>query len=416
VTARRAGGDSPRASNALDVHLGTERVGVLTRGEHGARFAYDPEWVRRHAGDPARSIALRTPVRADPYDARGVNLHPFFAGLLPEGLRLRSLVRAVKTSEDDLFSLLAAVGPDTVGDVAVTARGEPPIERSTVTPEGSWSDLRFRELLEHSLSLGGVAEHGSVGGIQPKVSAAMISFPIRKRGARRCFLLKLSPPDLPRLVENEAFFMAAARAVGLRVANFELVHDASGEAGLVVERFDRVERPDGTLERVHQEDVCQLLDRYPADKYRLKLQDVSDALVCTSAPVVARLELLRLQAFSYAIANGDLHAKNLSVQRRAVLVSIAPAYDLLSTLPYGDARLALPLEGRDDELTWKHFAAFGERNGVSPSSVRRVLTTLVKRLGPFAERVDEIGLEAKATRHLERTLVARLRALDPGPR
>jgi serine/threonine-protein kinase HipA len=398
------------------VHLGTARVGVLTRSEHGARFAYDPEWVRRHAGDPERSIALRMPVRADPYDSRGVNLHPFFAGLLPEGLRLRSLVRAVKTSEDDLFSLLAAVGPDTVGDVAVTAHGEPPIERSTVTPDGSWSDLRFRELLEHSLSLGGVTAHGSVGGIQPKVSAAMISFPIRRRGARRRFLLKLSPPDLPRLVENEAFFMAAARAVGFRVANVELVHDASGEAGLVVERFDRVERPDGTLERVHQEDVCQLLDRYPADKYRLKLQDVSDALACTSAPVVARLELLRLQAFSYAIANGDLHAKNLSVQRRAALASIAPAYDLLSTLPYGDAKLALPLEGRDDELTWKHFAAFGERNGVSPPSVRRVLTTLVKRLGPFAERVDEIGLEAKATRHLERTFVARLQALDPGPR
>lgn len=43
---------------------------------------------------------------------------------------------------------------------------------------------------------------------------------------------------------------------------------------------------------------------------------------------------------------------------------------------------------------------------MSPPSVRRVLTTLVKRLGPFAERVDEIDLEGKATRHLERTLVA----------
>jgi hypothetical protein len=48
--------------------------------------------------------------------------------------------------------------------------------------------------------------------------------------------------------------------------------------------------------------------------------------------------------------------------------------------------------------------------------VRRVLTTLVKRLGPFAARLDAIGLEAKATRHLERTLVARLRALDPAAR
>ena len=81
---------------------------------------------------------------------------------------------------------------------------------------------------------------------------------------------------------------------------------------------------------------------------------------------------------------------------------------LLSTLPYGDAKLALALEGRDEALTWKHLAAFGERNGVRPASVRRVLATLVKRLGPFAARLGEIGLDLKATRHLERTLVARL--------
>ncbi|MEQ1891113.1 MAG: HipA domain-containing protein [Planctomycetota bacterium] len=398
----------------LDVYLGDARVGALRRTERGARFTYDEEWARRHAGAPDRSIALRMPVRAEPYESLGVNLHPFFAGLLPEGLRLRALVRAVKTSEDDLFSLLAAIGPDTVGDVSLTAPGELPADRSTEAQAGAWSELRFRALLERSLSLEGTRTHSSVAGVQPKVSAAMISFPVRKRGGRVHYLLKLSPPELPRLVENEAFFMAAARAVGLRTAPVELVRDATGEVGLAVERFDRVARPDGTIERVHQEDICQLLERYPADKYRLKLQDVSDALAFTSAPVVARLELLRLQAFSYAIGNGDLHARNFSVSRRAGLVATTPAYDLCSTLPYGDAKLALALEGRDERLTWKHFVAFGERNGVRAASIRRVLTTLVQRLGPCAARLSEIGLDAKATRHLERTMRTRLAALDPG--
>lgn len=407
-------GSSARAAEALDVHLGAARVGALARTEHGARFSYAPDWVRQHAGDPARSIALRMDVRAEPYEVRGVNLHPFFAGLLPEGLRLRALVRAVKTSEDDLFSLLAASGADTVGDVSVTAPGEGPAERSVEATGASWSAVRFGELLERSLSPAGAVAHSSVAGVQPKVSTAMISLPVRRRAGRAHHLLKLSPPEFPRLVENEAFFMAAARSVGLRTATVELVHDADGVAGLAVERFDRVVGADGATERIHQEDLCQLLDRYPADKYRLKLQEVFDALALTTAPVVARLELLRLQAFSYAIANGDLHAKNLSVQRRAGLVTSAPAYDLLSTLPYGDARLALALEGRDEGLTWKHFAAFGERNGVSAASVRRVLGTLVRRLGPWADRLAEIGLAAKATRHLERTLRTRLAALDPG--
>jgi serine/threonine-protein kinase HipA len=268
-------------------------------------------------------------------------------------------------------------------------------------------------LLERSLALDSVAAHSSFAGVMPTVSAAMISVPLRKRGTPRNYLLKLSPPDVPRLVENEAFFMAASRAAGIETAEVELVRDARGEAALVVERFDRVAASDGNVQRIHQEDVCQLLGRYPADKYRLKLQDVSDALEVASAPVVARLELLRRQAFAYAVANGDLHAKNLSVLRNSGLIALAPSYDVVSTLPYGDAKLALALEGRDERLTWKHFVAFGERNGVSAASVRRVLASLVKRLGPFAERVDEIGLDARPTSQLEKAMAKRLAALDP---
>ena len=402
-----------RELEALDVHLGEQRAGRLVRTEHGARFEYDSGWVERHAGDPDRAIACRMPVRREPYDSPGVNLHSFFAGLLPEGLRLRALQRAVKTSEDDLFSLLATIGADTVGDVSVTEPGASPAERAEDTGEREWSRLRFRELLERSLSPAGVAAHSSTAGIQPKVSAAMISLPLRrKQGATHC-LLKLGPPEYPRLVENEAFFMAAAREAGLACARVELVHDADGEAGLVVERFDRERAADGRVKRVHQEDACQLLNRYPADKYRLKLQDLFDALEATSAPLVSRLRLLELQAFSYLIANGDLHAKNVSVQRRAGLFALAPAYDLLSTLPYGDTKLALPLEGRDEGLNWKHFVAFGERNGLSAASVRRSLSRIVDALGPMAARLPEIGLDTRKTAHLERTLLARIAALDP---
>jgi len=402
-----------RGAEALDVHLGVERVGRVRRTEHGARFEYDARWVELHRSDPERSIAIRMPVRAEPYDVAGVNLHPFFAGLLPEGLRLRALVRASKTSEDDLFSLLAAIGADTIGDVSATVDGEAPQERAAVAPQGPWEQMDFRELLERSLALDSVASHSSFAGVMPKVSAAMNSVPLRRRGTTRHYLLKLSPPDFPRLVENEAFFMAASRAAGIETAEVELVRDARGEAALVVERFDRVAAADGNVQRIHQEDVCQLLGRYPADKYRLKLQDVSDALEIASAPVVARLELLRRQAFAYAVANGDLHAKNLSVLRRSGLIALTPAYDIVSTLPYGDAKLALALEGRDERLTWKHFAAFGERNGVSAASVRRVLASLVKRLAPLTERVGEIGLTEKQTSHLAKTMAKRLAALEP---
>jgi serine/threonine-protein kinase HipA len=57
-------------------------------------------------------------------ETEGVNLHTFFAGLLPEGLRFEALVRAAKTSRDDLFSLLLLAGSEAIGDVRVMAIGE----------------------------------------------------------------------------------------------------------------------------------------------------------------------------------------------------------------------------------------------------------------------------------------------------
>jgi serine/threonine-protein kinase HipA len=401
-----------RDVETLVVQRDHRRAGLLTRTTHGARFVYDAEYVASHGQDPAWAVAFTLPVRAEPYEVRGVNLHPFFAGLLPEGLRLRALVRGLKTSEDDLFSLLAAVGEDAVGDVAVTEPGKTPRERSLDIGASTFDQVRFAELLEQSLDLAGGA-HASVAGVQPKVSAVMVSFPVRSRLRGKSYLLKLAPPEFPRLVENEAFFMRLAQAAGLEAARVEIVRDAGGESGLLVERFDRVARADGSFQRLHQEDACQLLDRYPADKYRLGLAEVCAALDVCSAPVVERMKLLRLQAFAYAIVNGDLHARNVSVLTRGATVALSPAYDVLSTLPYGDEHLALAFEGRDKKLKAQHFVAFGARVGVRAAAMTSLLRGIVSAVRPALGRLSEIGLDAKATRHLERTIAARLEALDP---
>ena len=73
-------------------------------------------------------------------------IHPFFAGLLPEGVRLRALVRRVKTSEDDLLSLLVAAGADCIGDVAVV-RDVNARETTPAVDIGALSQVRFAEIL-----------------------------------------------------------------------------------------------------------------------------------------------------------------------------------------------------------------------------------------------------------------------------
>ncbi len=408
-----------RFNEALCVHKGDDPVGELCRTPSGARFAYSPAYAA--LGDaPGRRIALRMPVRAEPYEVRGVNLHPYFAGLLPEGLRLAALVRRAKTSSDDLFTLLAASGGDAIGDVWVTplaGEAEPPApEPIPRLDPRALSRSTFAELLADHLRLG---EPVAVPGVMPKLSAARITVPVRAPAGARQYLLKLAPPDHPRLVDNEAFFMALARAVGIDTAKVRLVHDAAGEAGLLVERFDRRPRPSSPaggatpspFERLHLEDALQFLDRYPADKYRLAIREVMESLEHASAPPVERLRLLERLAFAYLIADGDLHGKNISLLTCDSLTRLSPAYDVLSTLPYGDDRQALEVEGRDQDLARAHFLALGERHGLRPAAIERVLDRLLERLPRHLPRLAEIGLPERQSRRLQRTIEERLRHL-----
>lgn len=294
----------PRALEALDVWCGdraggNHRVGRLTRTQLGSEFRY-------LEGVAGPAIGTRLPVRTAPYAVQGVNLPPWFAGLLPEGLRMRALVRGLKTSEDDLFSMLAAVGGDTVGAVAVAPPGEEPAVSEPVADLDAVSGLSFSELLDASLRFDpatGAGDRQTVAGIQPKASAGMISFPVRTRRARThggaACILKLEPEEHPRLVANEHFFMTVARDVGLDVAKVRLLEDRDGRPGLLVDRFDRGRTATGRLVKFPQEDACQLLDRYPADKYRVSLRDVAEALEVCTAPTPERLRMLQLLAFSF---------------------------------------------------------------------------------------------------------------------
>lgn len=384
-----------------EVRRGEAHVGVISRTSLGSTFEYDEDFYARHRGEPG-GIARHLPYAQRRFESRGVNLHPFFAGLLPEGVRMRALIQHVKTSEDDLLSLLIAAGEDTVGDISVVPEGwRPSIQEGAppLPPE----QLRFAELLAQSLSRGGTGEP-SVPGVQEKISASTISLPLRSAG-HHAYILKLNPRDKPRLIQNEAFFMEMAKACGVEVAPTRLIQDRDGEAGLLVERFDRRwSKASRSLERIHQEDACQFLDRYPADKYRIGVREIAEALLeMQLAPAADLLRLLRLLAFSYVICNGDLHAKNVSVVWDERLgPRLSPAYDLLSTLPYGDRRMALKVDGRDDRLTRKAFATFAARFDLKPRAVDSVLDALCDLTPPWLERLEEIGLAPRKTKDLKR--------------
>lgn len=395
-----------------DVFCDEEKAGVIERTPRGSRFLYAPAFLER-CRRRGWGVGFQVPLQPG-VETEGVNLHTFFAGLLPEGLRLLALERSVKTSSDDLLSLLLAAGSEAIGDVRVVANGEGAAP-APVLDLGALDHVSFADVLAHSLDYRHGGERRLIPGVQPKVSAAMLTLPVRVgRRAQPEAMLKLEPRELPRLVANEFFFMTMARACGVEAAGVAVVHDQDDAPGLLVTRFDR--RAGGTPHRLHCEDGCQFLDRYPADKYRITFKEVADGVRrLSTASKVEVPKLLRLLAFSYLIGNGDLHARNVSLLVDASgLVQLAPAYDLLTTFPYGDRRLAMKVQGRDDNLKRSHLIDVGRQLGINAPVITKLLDELCDASAPFLSRLEEIGFAPKQTRQLEK--VARKRREELGAR
>jgi serine/threonine-protein kinase HipA len=330
-------------------------------------------------------------------------LPSFFLNLLPEGARLDLLLRHAR-SKDDALELLVQVGWDTIGDISVVPHGTPSRSEPAVA-ELAVEDVSFWELFRQGTEANPDA---SIPGVQEKISASTVAFGVRLANQPSA-ILKLNPEQYPRLVQNEFFFLNLARQCGIRVAKAELVTDRDGHTGLLVQRFDRI-KSGRSLAKLHQEDACQLLDLPPSRKYYPSLRSVADAVAgFATAPIVEVTRLLELTMFSYLIGNGDLHAKNISLLWNG-LVTLSPAYDLLSTLAYPqlDKKMALSMDGRDDNFRLSSFTEFGGRFGIPEVAIRKIGERLVAEVEQAIPRLGEIGLADKETEALQRAISKRV--------
>lgn len=403
-----------KAVSDAEVFVGSRLAGHLKRHPHGSSFTYDAAFLEALT-QAEGGIAFNLPYAQANFDSPGESVHPFFAGLLPEGRRLSSLISRVKTSRDDLFSLLLAAGPDTIGDISVRAPGTPN-ETPPVLQIETIEKVDFIALLERVLSTGrkGLNDR-SIPGVQDKLSAEMISMPLAGSKSRD-YILKLSAPHYSRQVENEAYFMKMARLAGLQTAKTRLVKDRNGVSGLLVERFDRV-LESGKIRKLHQEDACQFVNRYPADKYRLSAREVADGIIkFSTAKPVALLRFLQLCAYSYLIGNHDFHGKNVSLFVPAPNdVQLTPAYDLLTTLAYPelDEHMPMAMEGKTKNWKSSTFTQFAARYGMPKGAVEDMLDRLCSKAPLIVEGLPEIGFDEKTNKRIEAAVLDRAKSLAP---
>lgn len=389
-----------RAVQRAEVYKAGRPAATLTRGEGSLTFAYLPGY----AGPPvARTLRLGASVTT-----YGGAVPAFFAGLLPEGRRLRAVQRAAKTSADDDLTLLLMVGSDTVGDVTVFPEGADPVAAPPAVAASDLTTIRFADLLAET----GFVDRRALPGVQDKLSAGMITLPVRFAGTDA--IIKLDPPDYPDAVVNESFFLAVARRLRQPVVESELVHDADGRPGLVVRRFDRL---DGGR-KLAVEDATQLLGRYPADKYAVTSEDAAGAVAAAcAAPLVAARNVFQQFALAWLTGNGDLHGKNLAVvQQPSGEWRVAPVYDVPSTLPYGDRSMALSLQGATEGLSRRRFLAFGSALGLPGRAVASALDEVLAATDGVLGQLDAGALPwtANVRRAVVRQLGRRRRDLAEG--
>ncbi len=408
-------------ADELAVWLYGERVALIDRERGRPRLLYTTEALDRYAlGTPLLSLSLPVGNRRYP---QGI-VRPFLDGLLPEGEPRRSIARDVGVPPNDTYGLIRALGRDCAGAVVIQPAEDPPPPRpttATAEPLGPEEiDALVRDLRSAPLGAGGRVRI-SLAGVQEKLVLTRMqdgSWGRPVDGTPSTHILKPEIAAYPQTVENEAFCMRVARQLGLDVAAVETTEIASRKL-IVIERYDRVVSADGSVERIHQEDFCQATGIAPETKYEEdggpSLRRVADILQSVAAPDSLE-KLVQAVTLNVLLGNGDAHGKNLSLLHHASgALTLAPLYDLMCTLHYGDDRLAMYVDDvqRISRVTAQRIANEAVRWGLSRERAMATIGDLLDQAPTAiaAARDETDGVPNEMVSTIERQL-AQLRSAE----
>jgi serine/threonine-protein kinase HipA len=374
-------------ADELAVWLYGEIVAVVKLKRGRPRLVYTDEALERYAlGTPLLSLALPVTPREYP---QGVT-SSLLDGLLPEGEPRKSLARELGLRLDDTYRLVEALGRDCAGAVVIQPLDDPPPPRPSTAAAEALSAGELETLVENlrSAPLGAGGDvRVSLAGVQEKLVLTRMpngSWGRPIGGAPSTHILKPEIAAYPQTVENEAFCMRVAKRLDLDVAAVETT-EIAGRKLIVVERYDRSIGPDGSVKRIHQEDFCQATGTPPDTKYEEdggpSLQRIADILQDV-AHADSLVKLAQAVTLNVLLGNGDAHGKNFSLLHTASGgLALAPLYDLMSTLHYGDRRLAMYVDDvqRTDRVTAERVISEVTHWGVSRERAEATVVGLLDR-------------------------------------
>jgi serine/threonine-protein kinase HipA len=324
---------------SLTVYLQAEAIGTLTQDESGLLgFRYASVWLNHPQAMP---LSRSLPLRPEPF--HGNHVRPFFAGILPDEGPRQQIASILGISERNDFAMLERLGGECAGAVSLLTAGLP-YPKSGEGHQRILLDSELQEIINElprrPLMAGREGVRLSLAGAQGKLPVVMAGNHMALSLGRTpsTHIIKPEPERFPGLVANEILCLSLAKALGLNVP-WVGQRRIGDHRCLVIQRYDREVGPDGTIERVHQEDFCQAMGFPPERKYQQEGGPlVRDCIAMlrqwSTAPVLDIRDFLDSLIFNMLIGNADAHGKNYSLLYRGGERRLAPLYDLICTLAW----------------------------------------------------------------------------------
>ena len=332
----------------LEIQGEQRRVGSIDGDSYlDSHFRYDPDYLDSEFGRP---ISVSLPLTDEPFSP--AQTKNFFEGLLPEGFSRRAVAAWLKADENDYLSILSSLGRECIGAIKIiegsddTDAGYIPLSTKRVRELAAEGATRSTEILmETHLSLAGATGKVGLYYDEPKHK-----WYLPQGDAPSTHIVKQSHVRLKDIVLNEQLCMQTARLVGIDVPESFIVSTGNGtdpEILFATKRYDRTFTGNhftGRLQipsRLHQEDFSQAMGIPATEKYEREnhhyLRRMFELIRANAAdPIAEQLKLWKMLVFHFLIGNTDAHIKNFSLLYSSDLkkISLAPAYDIVSTVVY----------------------------------------------------------------------------------
>lgn len=351
-----------RTTNRLNVTYHGRKVGTMAlyKGRLAA-FEYDREWLADGFSISPFSLPLEQKVfipKQEPFDG----IFGVFADSLPDGwgrllvdrLMLKNHMNPYEVGNMDR---LAIVGQSGMGALCYEPERhfeieENPIDLDTIAEEcRQILNTESAENLDELFRLG-----GSSGGTRPKILTQIdgeewiIKFP--------------SSADRENIGRQEYEYSLCARKCGIPMAETRLIPSKICDGYFGTKRFDRRQKTDGSVERVHMLSVSAVLEtshRIPNLDYEILMK-----LTLELTKDFSEVEkLYRLMCFNVFAHNRDDHSKNFTYlyEETEDQWRLSPAYDLTYSSSIGGEH-ATTVYGNGKNPGMKEILAVADQIGM----------------------------------------------------